>query len=160
VIATWCAAAYGDAAADGAVPESLQARTRRHVAIGRWALAHGFVREEHRAQWRAYAQAWFADQDIDVLLTPALATTPPVAHPYHERSWWANVVASLRFAPFAAPWNVAGFPAMVVPMGVRPDGLPVGVQLVGRPGAELRLLAVAGQLEQASPWLRHAPGWP
>ena len=50
--------------------------------------------------------------------------------------------------------------AMVVPMGVRTDGLPVAVQLVGPPGSELRLLAVAGQLEEASPWLRHAPGWP
>jgi len=47
-----------------------------------------------------------------------------------------------------------------VPMGVRPDGLPVAVQLVGAPGSELTLLGLAGQLEQASPWLRHAPGWP
>jgi amidase len=55
---------------------------------------------------------------------------------------------------------MAGFPAVVVPMGVRPDRLPVGVQLVGPPGSETTLLAVAGQLEQSSPWLRHAPGWP
>ena len=70
------------------------------------------------------------------------------------------MMTSMRFAPYAAPWNVAGFPAVAVPMGVRPDGLPVAIQLVGLPGTELTLLAVAGQLEQASPWLRHAPGWP
>ena len=66
----------------------------------------------------------------------------------------------MRFAPYAAPWNVAGCPALVVPVGQRPDGLPVAVQLVGPPGSELLLLAVAGQIEMAAPWLRHAPGYP
>src|SRR5947209_6036090 len=88
------------------------------------------------------------------------AATPPPAVDWHARPWRANLLANLRYAPYAAPWNIAGFPAVVVPMGVRPDGLPVAVQLVGPPGSELTLLGVAGQLEQASPWLRHAPGWP
>jgi amidase len=57
-------------------------------------------------------------------------------------------------------WNVAGFPALVVPMGQRRDGLPVAVQLVGPPGTELLLLAVAAQLEQVAPWRPHAPSWP
>jgi amidase len=43
---------------------------------------------------------------------------------------------------------------------VRPDGLPLAVQLVGPPGSELLLLAVAGQFEVAAPWRRHAPTWP
>ncbi|MGH3683285.1 MAG: amidase family protein, partial [Natronosporangium sp.] len=55
------------------------------------------------------------------------------------------------------PWNVAGLPAIVVPVGTRDAGLPVAAQLVGPPGAERLLLAVAGQLEQAAPWPRHAP---
>ena len=65
-----------------------------------------------------------------------------------------------RFAPYAAAWNVAGFPAVVVPVGTRGDGLPAAVQLVGPPGSELTLLGLAGQLERAAPWRRHAPGWP
>src|SRR5205823_7883833 len=104
-------------------------------------------------------EAWFA-QGYDALLTPALAGSPPPAVDWHARSWRANLIAGLRYAPFAAPWNLAGFPAVVVPMGVRPDNLPVCVQLVGPPGSELTLLGLAGQLEVASPWLRHAPGWP
>jgi amidase len=160
VMATWCAGVYEDAIADGLDRRELQPRTRRHMEIGRWASRHGFVQEEHREKWRTDCEAWFADHNVDVLVTPALAASPPAAEPYHAKSWRANVLASMRFAPYAAPWNVAGFPAMVVPMGVRADGLPVAVQLVGPPGSELRLLAVAGQLEEASPWLRHAPGWP
>jgi amidase len=160
VIATWCAGAFSDVEHEGIDPSTLQPRSRRHVALGQIAMRRGYVQEEHRAAWRAKCEAWFGDHGIDVLVTPAVATTPPAAAAWHERSWFANVRASMRFAPYAAPWNVAGFPAMAVPMGVRPDGLPVAVQLVGPPGSELRLLAVAGQLEEASPWLRHAPGWP
>ncbi|HKD96163.1 MAG TPA: amidase family protein [Micromonosporaceae bacterium] len=159
-IATWCAAAYNDAEADKLDAKALQPRSQRHVALGRWAARHGFVRQEHRDRWRADCEAWFDRYGVDVLLTPALASSPPVAQQYSSRSWLSNMAASMRFAPYAAPWNVSGFPAITVPMGVRPDGLPVAIQLVAPPGAELRLLAVAGQLEAASPWLRHAPGWP
>jgi amidase len=158
-IATWFAGAQQDAANAGLDPASLQSRTRRHVALGGWMTRRGWVRDRDRDAWRASCEAWFA-KGYDALLTPALASSPPPALDWHTRSWSANLLTALRFAPFAAPWNVAGFPAVVVPMGVRPDKLPVAVQLVGPPGSELTLLALAGQLEQASPWLRHAPGWP
>ncbi len=61
--------------------------------------------------------------------------------------------------PFAAPWNLAGWPAMVVPAGVHLNGTPLSVQLVGRPGTEAQLLAVAAQLELLSPWSRIAPSY-
>lgn len=155
----WFAAAYRDVEHAGLDRSQLQPRSRRHVALGEWAWRRGLVRERYRADWRKTCEDWFA-QGYDVLLTPALASTPPPAVDWHARSWRANLMANVRYAPYAAPWNIAGLPAVVVPMGVRPDGLPVGVQLVGPPGAELTLLGVAGQLEQLSPWLRHAPGWP
>jgi amidase len=44
----------------------------------------------------------------------------------------------------------------VVPVGFRPDGLPLAVQLVGPPDSELLLLSVAGQFELQNPWQRHA----
>jgi amidase len=157
-LATWFGAAHTDATEAGLDVRTLQPRTRRHIAIGAWANRRGLVREADRTAWRARCEDWFGG--YDALLTPALASTPPPAEPWHERSWRANIMTCLRFAPYQAPWNIAGFPAIVVPMGVRPDGLPVAVQIVGPPGSELTLLGLAGQLEQASPWLRHAPGWP
>jgi Asp-tRNA(Asn)/Glu-tRNA(Gln) amidotransferase A subunit family amidase len=49
----------------------------------------------------------------------------------------------------ATPWNLYGFPAVVLPIGFTPDGLPVGIQLIGRPFEEEVLLTVACHLEQA-----------
>jgi amidase len=45
-------------------------------------------------------------------------------------------------------WNLAGYPALSVPAGRHPSGVPIGVQLVAPPGGEPRLLALAGQLEK------------
>jgi amidase len=159
-MATWFAAAWRDVEAAQLEVSELQARTRRHLRVGRWAWRRGYVREADRLAFRERSAAFFADGGFDVLLTPALATSPLPAQRWSSRSWLSNVVASTRFAPFAAPWNIAGFPALTVPVGVRRDGLPAAVQLVGPPGSELTLLAVAGQFELAAPWRRHAPGFP
>ncbi|GAB3139464.1 amidase [Micromonospora sonneratiae] len=158
--ATWFAAAAQDIRESGLDRRTLQPRSRRHAAIGDWANRRGLVRETDRAEWRRRSINFFTDNSVDLLLTPALAATPPSALGWATGSWRANLMASIRYAPYAAPWNIAGLPALVVPVGVRPDGLPVGVQLVGPPGSELLLLAVAGQFELAAPWSRHAPSWP
>lgn len=159
-LATWFAGSYRDAEAARLDLAELQPRTRWQIRLGAWAWRRGCVREADRVAWRQRCAGFFADGPFDLMVTPALATAPPPAKHWAGRSWLANVLASLRYAPYAAPWNMAGFPAVVVPVGTRPDGLPAGVQLVGPPGSELLLLAVAGQFELASPWRRHAPGWP
>jgi amidase len=159
-MATWLAAVYRDADAAGVDVAALQPRTRRHIELGRKALERGLVREADREAWRERCRNWFLNGPFDVLMTPALASAPPPALSWSTRSWAANMLVNVRFAPYAAPWNLAGFPAVVAPVGVRDDGLPVAAQLIGPPGSELRLLALAGQLEQLAPWRRHAPGWP
>ena len=159
-IATWFAAAAGEVQVAGLDRRTLQPRTRRHAALGGWAQRRGYVREADRAAWRQRSIDFFADNSVDLLLTPALAAAPPPADGWAARSWRANLLTSIRYAPYAGPWNIAGLPSLVVPVGLRPDGLPVGVQLVGPPGSELLLLGVAGQFEMAAPWRRHAPGWP
>ncbi len=136
---------------------ALAPRVRRHAAVGRAALAAGFPREKGRAQWQEQAERFFADHDV--LLTPTLAKPPRRARDWHRRGWLANLASNALYAPFAAPWNLAGWPAMSVPAGVGPNGTPLGVQLVGRPGSEAVLLAVAAQLEQGQPWARVAPGF-
>ncbi|SDY73028.1 amidase [Micromonospora pattaloongensis] len=159
-VATWLAGVAHDAQAARLDRRALQSRTRWHIALGEWAERRGFVREADRAAWRDRAVGFFTDHGVDLLLTPALAAAPPPALHWSRRSWLANMVSNIRYAPYAAPWNIAGLPGIVVPMGLRPDGLPLAVQLIGPPGSELLLLAVAGQFEMAAPWPRHAPGWP
>jgi amidase len=90
---------------------------------------------------------------------PALVRRPITAASWADRGWLRNILANARYAPFAAPWNLAGFPAMAMPAGSRADGLPLGVQLVVRPGGESLALSVAAQLGQLQPWPRHAPAY-
>lgn len=143
--------------ADGPDRTLLQPRTRAHVRFGRVLRKAGLIRPGTRHRWLARAERFFADYDI--LLTPALATLPPKAEPWHERSCLANAIPSIRLAGFAGLWNLAGYPAMTVPAARHPSGLPIGVQLVTTPRGEARLLALAAQLERLNPWPR-LPGQP
>jgi amidase len=154
VLATWFAGAALESAELDV--SQLQPRTRRHIQFGRVARRSGLVRQSQRDAWRDRSINFFADRSIDLLLTPALATAPPPASQYSGSSWRNNMSVNMRYAPYAAPWIVAGLPAIVFPVGMRPDGLPLAVQLVGPPDSELLLLAVAGQFEVLNPWQRHA----
>src|SRR5206468_9412124 len=122
--------------------------------LGMLVRRFGGPRQAARRSWQRAAERYF--EQVDVLVTPILAQPPPAAIAWHARSWAANVLTNIRYAPFAAPWNLAGWPAMAVPAGLDPDGRPVAVQLVAPPGGEARLLAVAAQLERARPWPRTA----
>jgi amidase len=158
----WFTIVYRAAHEAGLDPKQLQPRTRRHIKLGERAWRKGYVTEQdkHREQFREQCLEFFAGNNFDVLVTPVLAGPPLKALAWSKKSWAANLWANLRYAPYSAPWNLTGFPALTVPVGVRSDGLPATVQLIGPPGSELTLLGVAGQMEQASPWQRHAPGYP
>jgi amidase len=97
--------------------------------------------------------------DLDVLITPTLAAPPIEAARWGQRSWPRVFAANARYAPYAAPWNHAGYPAATVPAGVHPHtGTPLAVQLVAPDGGEKMLLSVAALLERLAPWPRLAPG--
>ena len=101
--------------------------------------------------------AFFAD--YDALLTPALGERPlPIGecHGYGEDPM-RDLSRSGVFTPYTSLFNVTGQPAISVPIGLGSDGLPTGVQLVGRPLAEDRLLQLARQLEYANPWAHLRP---
>ena len=49
-------------------------------------------------------------------------------------------------------FNASGQPAIALPTGFDPNGLPIGIQLIGRPAAEATIVALAAQLEVAKPW--------
>jgi len=135
--------------------DRMAARTRRHAAVGRLALRAGLPRKSGRERWRRKAEGFFAGHDV--LLTPALAQSPIPSKAWAQKGWLANVWSNTRYAPFAAPWNLAGWPAMALPAGLHPNGMPLSVQLVARPGGEALLLAIAAQLEGLRPWPRTAP---
>jgi amidase len=99
-------------------------------------------------------------EPYDALLTPALAQRPlrlgtlDTAAP----DPMSTFSRSGLFTPFTPIINASGQPAISLPLSEGEDGLPVGVQIVGRPAGEAELLALAAHLEGARPWAeRRAP---
>jgi len=96
----------------------------------------------------------------DALLTPALAERPLPLGVLDSAA--ADPLATFHrsgyFTPFTPIFNASGQPAVAVPLYHGDDGLPLAVQLAGRPGGEATLLALSAQLEAAEPWAeRRAP---
>jgi amidase len=105
--------------------------------------------------WTRRTIAWWFDDGFDLLLTPSLAEPPPVLGDLTDPATGGSRL--LPFVLFSAPFNVTGQPAMSVPLSTSAAGLPVGVQLVGKPYREDLLIRVASQLEQAAPWADRRP---
>ena len=82
----------------------------------------------------------------DMILTPTLAMTPRPIGWYEGGDADEDYARQCRYSPFTSMVNVCGLPAISIPVLDTADGLPMGIQLIGRPGAEADLLAVAAQL--------------
>jgi amidase len=97
----------------------------------------------------------------DAVLTPALAQRPLPTGEVHGRGPdpWDHFRRSGLFTPYTAICNVIGLPAVSLPLYHGDDGLPTAVQVIGRPAGEGALLALAGQLETALPWVQRLPAF-
>jgi amidase len=152
---TWFRAIYEDALR---VPDrsKFERSTRQMAAAGK------LISERRRDSVRAKRAATTARilslwDDVDVLLTPGLATTAIKAEGGYGRPAPIAFDRAARFTPFTPLFNLTGQPAITIPAGFGADGLPLSVQLVGRPGAEDTLYSLAGQIEAAEPWTQHRP---
>ena len=94
----------------------------------------------------------------DVLLSPAVARTRlPLGTVRMDGSVEEFRTTTAPMIAFTAVCNLSGIPAASVPLGWCEDGLPIGVKIAGRYGAERTLFALAGQLERAQPWRSRRP---
>jgi Asp-tRNA(Asn)/Glu-tRNA(Gln) amidotransferase A subunit family amidase len=91
-------------------------------------------------------------REVTILLSPVSARP---AFKHGEGNWRAGEKENYRDTMRYSQWlNLAGFPGAVVPMGMSPEGLPIGVQVIGRPYEEELVLAVAEVIERGrGPWV-------
>ena len=155
----WSVSAAGAPVPPGA-EELLQPLTRWLRERGRATSAVAFTRAVSALQ-AATRRGVTATAAYDALLLPTLAAPPvPLGHFTDGADPVEEFERMKRWTPFTAVFNMTGQPAISLPLHVSPDGLPIGVMLVGRPAGEAALLALAAQLEQAQPWAhRHPALW-
>ncbi|MBV8195450.1 MAG: amidase [Candidatus Dormibacteraeota bacterium] len=138
-----------DAEALGLDLDAAEPRTRAMAQRGQWLRRRGLDRHaaSHGVAYRL--QRWMAQRDV--LVTPVLAYPPPKVGRWKDGGWFRTALSVGRWMGFCPPWNLAGCPAVVVPVAHDRDGLAIGVQLVGAPASERLLLAVAAAVEESAP---------
>jgi amidase len=178
-------ATVAQAKAGGARRADFELLTRLLATLGRALSAEALTTQLQK--WNEFGRGLGRfHQRYDMLLTPTLAH-PPIRHGQGDPpktleaaldlldragllglalrlgmlSRAIDQIArdALQYVPYTQLANLAGTPAMSVPLRWTADGLPLGVQFTGRFGDEGRLLQLARQLEQARPWFDRRPSW-
>lgn len=93
----------------------------------------------------------------DAVLTPTLALTPRPLGWFDPEDPERNFRQQCQYEPYTSFVNVVGLPAVTLPITQTPDGLPMGVQLIGRPGGEAALFSLAAQYERRIGWQHRRP---
>ena len=134
-------------------PELLEPRTRAIVRAGRLVPERALRAAQH-AQAAEQRRLATALAGIDALLMPVSARIAPRADAWDGLGAARAFVRQSRLVAFTPPWNLVGWPALTLPAGQDPNGVPIGVQLIAAPRREPALVALAAQLESAQPWAR------
>ncbi|GAX38760.1 amidase [Nodularia sp. NIES-3585] len=144
-------------AASGIPIEALQPVNR--LLLSRTGSVGEYLRAVSQMQIVARQIVAFFDT-VDVLVLPVYLHSPI------RVGEWANLSPEETFqkiihwvAPCPAA-NATGQPAIALPVGFDSHGLPISVQLIGKPAAEATLISLAAQLEAANPWIQHRPNLP
>jgi amidase len=148
------------------IPADTEAEIARLEPLTQWLLARGralTARDlaEALAALTAFERSFIRQlSNFDAVLTPAMAMTPRPVGWYDAHDAEANFAQQVQYTPFTSMINVSGLPAIVLPVHQTEDGLPMGVQLIGRPGGEATLLSLGAQLERSIRWQERVPPEP
>ena len=124
----------------------LERRTRVMVAKGERLLGRGRPRPTEADAWRNRVLAWFSD--FDVLLSPVIARPAPPPGWATNAGYQRAYINGARCSPYTQAWNLAGFPALSLPMPGTTKR-PGAVQVVAPLGEDMTVLSLALQLEAA-----------
>ncbi|GBC75272.1 Glutamyl-tRNA(Gln) amidotransferase subunit A [archaeon HR06] len=129
---------------------------RGRLELGKIIYATEYIKAQ-RIRALMYKEFLKVMKKIDIIVTP---TTPIVAPKIGQKSVNIdgkefNVRAIIPI--FTSPFNLLGFPAISLPCGFSSSGLPIGIQMVGRPFEEDTVLRVAEAYEKSTEWFKREP---
>jgi amidase len=137
-------------------PERLESRTRGFGRLGKL-IPDSLYEKALRARKADAARVNAIFDSVDALVMPVMGGTALPIRRWEGKGALRTVLGMSRFYPYCVPWNHLGNPAMSVPMGIAADGMPLAVQVIGRPGEEATLLSLAAQIEAERPWADARP---
>ena len=137
-------------------PERLESRTRGFGRLGK-VLPEPLYRQIMAKRPAEIARVNAIFDHVDVLVMPVMGGTALPIRRWEGRGALRTVLGMSRFYPYCVPWNHLGNPAMSVPAGFSPEGLPLAVQVIGRRGDEETLISLAAQIEAERPWADRRP---
>ncbi|HEY2503365.1 MAG TPA: amidase [Mycobacterium sp.] len=137
-------------------PERLEARTRNLARLGSYFSDRRMI-AVRAAEESLSNRIQSIFDDADVVVTPGNATGPSRIGAYQRRGAVWTLLAVAQRVPYQQIWNLTGQPAAAVPWDFDAEGLPLAVQLVGRPYDEATLLSLSAQIEAARPWAHRRP---
>lgn len=142
---------YMNTRAEGFGPE-----VKRRILLGTYALSSGYYEAYYRKaqQVRTLIKRDFdeAFKKVDAILTP---TTPTPAFRIGEKV--SDPLQMYLSDIFTISANLAGVPAISIPCGFTSEGLPVGLQIIGKPFDEEMILRIAHAYEQSTDWHKRKP---
>lgn len=141
-------------------PHALQPAVRARLEVGFHVSAYDYLQAARlRARLaRTFVRDVFAE--VDVLVAPTIPEPAPAVAAVKAGTTEEVVRRMGRFSRLTRPWNALGLPALSLPCGFSATGLPVGVQVVGRPFDEATVLRIGHAYEQAAGWWRRRPSLP
>lgn len=137
-------------------PELYQAPTLKRLRAGAEVTPASFQESLRRLQeFRKQTASYFQKEEVDLLVTPTTSIPPPaladLTDPDTARPKELEMLRNTRV------FNALGLPTISVPCGFTQNGLPIGLQISGRPGAEAEVLRLAYAYEQATAWHQRRP---
>jgi amidase len=141
-----------------------EAQQAQLPAQAKWEISHGFARKVAEVEWAAETRlAWLGAAlemfgQYDAVVLPSTQVWPFAVEARWPETIGAQAMDSYhRWMEVVVPASLAGLPALALPAGFGPAGLPAGVQLIGAPGADAMLMALGQAYHTATDWPGQRP---
>jgi len=127
--------------------KEFSASTRLTLVLARALTCHDYLQAQ-RMRTRAIRSFEQVFQNVDAIITPATALTAPIVQPDPSCNDWSDLTTDVEMMRFIFASNLTGHPAISFPVGYNAQGMPIGMQAIGRYWEEHLLFRIAYQAEK------------